>query len=115
MAHKQIDKSFSCTSWLNGLIALGLSLMLGACGGGGAGDGGNAAPLQQRKTVQSAAGDGAPSRLPMYELSKVAITDHFYTTDAAQRSAAVAVGFVDLGVAFYVDASGVAGAAPFQR
>ena len=53
--------------------------------------------------------------VPLYQLYASGSTDHFYTTSASERDYAKSLGFVDQGIAAYVEASQIAGTLPFWR
>jgi hypothetical protein len=54
-------------------------------------------------------------RIPLYVTYDPVFTDYFYTTNASERDSALAGGYTDQGIAFYVEDSNTSGAAPFQR
>lgn len=54
-------------------------------------------------------------RIPMYHVFHPGQIDHFYTTDAVERSQAIANGYEDHGIAFYVEDSARSGAVPLYR
>ncbi|KAJ6532868.1 hypothetical protein DFH09DRAFT_1370136 [Mycena vulgaris] len=47
--------------------------------------------------------------VPLYRLHAVSHVDHFYTTSATERASALALGFVDQGIAGYVPGKGIIG------
>lgn len=55
------------------------------------------------------------TRVPLYVTYNPDTVDYFYTTSTSARDFAVSEGYVNQGIAFYVEDSGSTGALPFQR
>ncbi len=53
--------------------------------------------------------------VPLYQLYSQSSTDHFYTVSASQRDLAISYGYLNQGIAAYVEPTQVAGTLPFWR
>ena len=53
--------------------------------------------------------------VPLYQVYTSGYTDHFYTTSPSQRDTAISYGYVDQGIACYVEPTQLAGTLPFWR